>query len=157
VRDVVAELLGQLPPAAVSFAALFPRLVRELHDPVRVSIAHASPNMPPPKLDLWTAIGAEIRLLRLTPEDQYGSIDRALISHPNHLDAFYKAGRHAETPNPIFCEGLDSPDDVAREVRRCVQDGVEEEARIAAGRPTCGGGVEVAIIDATGARRWSPA
>jgi hypothetical protein len=173
--EYIRELITPLDGASLSFDAIVGRLrpplqesLRAVRDPARRALAadpadaEAQTRLKVARVTLliayvtagqatlgWMEIHDTWRAERAAPP-------RGAVAWPDALDPFYKTGPFASAA-AIFGYSIREPARLAEHVRRVIEMGIQEDARINLDRDRhVGGPVDVVLIDAKGARCVPP-
>ena len=177
-QDTVAHirrLIATVDPAGLSFDTLVERLRTGLQEPLQAVRAPARRALARNPRDVEAA--ARLKAARLTllvglvagRQATLGSIElvdqwkatlirppRGAVAWPDALEAYYRRGPYAGAAQ-MFGYGIRAPDALAAHVRRVIEGGIREDARLYRdGSRHVAGPVDVVVIDARGVRCVPP-
>jgi hypothetical protein len=173
--EYVRELITPLDGASLSFDAIVGRLqpplqesLRAVRDPARRALAanpadtEAQVRLKVARLTLLvayvTAGQATFGWIEIhdTWKAKRASPPRGAVAWPDALDAFYTRGPYASA-EAMFGYSIQEPARLAAHVRRVIEGGIQEDARLNLDRDRhVGGPVDVVLVDSEGARCVPP-
>jgi hypothetical protein len=167
----VGELIASLDRSALRFDAIVERLRPPLHEALRGVREPARRALATNPSD--AEAGTRLKVARLTLIVAYADADQATlgwlqieddwkanreaaprgaVAWPNALDGFYRTGPFAGAP-ALFGYSIQEPGRLAEHVRRVIEAGIREDARVNLESDRhVGGPVDVVLVDGKGAR-----
>jgi hypothetical protein len=171
----IGELMAPLDRSALHFDAIVERLRAPLHEALRAvrdparrqlatnpSDAEARARLQAARLSLIVAYvaGEQATVGWLRIEDDWEAKreapPRGAVAWPNALDHFYRTGPFAGA-SALYGYSIREPETLAEHVRRVIEAGIREDARVnLEGDRHVGGPVDVVLVDGRGARCVPP-
>ena len=149
----VAESIKR--PADLDVAAIADRFKHRFLEIVRACRREMTADqLDKAKIDVFVAVvrkgEASVARLRLTDDQEF--IENPPLSAPSSLETFYSGGRYADDAE-VYGDRFANGPGLARHLKRVVADGIAAEAALNGGSNLeVGGGIDIAIVDKTGAR-----
>jgi hypothetical protein len=169
-NEAVREALERIQSQQLTRADLVTAFVGALEGPVRQAradirkiLAGSTPSVPKEILDeshltLLVGFVANGSAVLLTIEIRDSSTDTQAnhFGAPQTLAPFYSSGKY-QADADLFGAGITGADALAGHVRTVIVDGIREDARLNKGQNNVvGGGIDIVVVDATGARLRRP-